>query len=967
MKKSIFILSLIVAAAILFYPQNTISLSTGSPGGKTGSPMDNADCMDCHIVGGFSSSLTHITSNIPPTGYSPGTIYTITANINPASILSGFEVTCEENTQNSKTGTFFITNSNATQLVNNSTSVTHTTAGNNMTTWSFDWEAPISGTGDITFYGSFIEAGYPLGANFTDYFSSTILNVSEYTDKTYVPDDNFENYLEANGMGDGIALNDFVFTANINTVTNLDVNSNNIADLTGIEDFISLAILNCRLNQLTSLNISNNTLLTYLKCDDNQLTNLDVSNNTNITELQCDNNQITNLDLGNNTALTNLNCATNQLASLDVSNNTALSFLSCDYNQITSLDLSYNIALDNLWCSNNQLTSLNISQNIYLDTLWANFNYLTSLDVEQNTDLFFLECNDNQLTSIDLSQNNALTYLYCYNNQLTSLDLSNNTALINLNCATNQLASLDVRNGNNTNITFFWSAGNTNLYCIDVDNPTWSTTNWLNIDSWAIFNTNCSSTYGCTDPLACNYDSLVTIDNGSCLIDYGCTDLLALNYDPIATCEDSSCIYEMTFIPDDAFEAYLEANGMGNGIANDDYVLTININTVNTLDINSLNISDLTGIEDFTDLISLSCAYNQLTSINIGNNITLEYLHCNDNQLTSLNVSGNTALTNLNCRSNQIDTLNINNNIYLTYLDCSTNNLDTLSVSNNINLIYLYCRDNQLKNIDVSSNTNLSRLYCDENQLTNLYVNNNFSLSRLECYSNQLTSLDLSNNDSITSLLCYYNQLTKLDLRNGNITNITTFSSTNNPHLYCVDVGDTAYSTANLTNIDAWTSFGSNCATEGCRDSITVTNAVIDSTNLTMDIAIYNGYNYFLNYPRIAFTIDANGDTIQTSSTSLFVADDLDTTWYTYPISNFVNLTYPLTMYFIYSNGSLATDTCTLTHNPTLTNISEANIRGKRNIIRIIDVLGRESREKKNTPLFYIYDGGTIEKRIIIE
>ena len=26
--------------------------------------------------------------------------------------------------------------------------------------------------------------------------------------KTYVPDDNFENYLESNGMGDGIALND---------------------------------------------------------------------------------------------------------------------------------------------------------------------------------------------------------------------------------------------------------------------------------------------------------------------------------------------------------------------------------------------------------------------------------------------------------------------------------------------------------------------------------------------------------------------------------------------------------------------------------------------------------------------------------------------------------------------------------------------------------------------------------------
>ena len=39
-----------------------------------------------------------------------------------------------------------------------------------------------------------------------------------YNTYTYVPDDNFENYLEANGMGDGIALNDTVLTSNINTV-----------------------------------------------------------------------------------------------------------------------------------------------------------------------------------------------------------------------------------------------------------------------------------------------------------------------------------------------------------------------------------------------------------------------------------------------------------------------------------------------------------------------------------------------------------------------------------------------------------------------------------------------------------------------------------------------------------------------------------------------------------------------------
>ena len=36
-------------------------------------------------------------------------------------------------------------------------------------------------------------------------------------------------------------------------------------------------------------------------------------------------------------------------------------------------------------------------------------------------------------------------------------------------------------------------------------------------------------------------------------------------------------------------------------------------------------------------------------------------------------------------------------------------------------------------------------------------------------------------------------------------------------------------------------------------------------------------------------------------------------------------------------------------------------------LIKITDILGREVNEKPNTPLFYIYDDGTVEKRIIIE
>ena len=39
----------------------------------------------------------------------------------------------------------------------------------------------------------------------------------------------------------------------------------------------------------------------------------------------------------------------------------------------------------------------------------------------------------------------------------------------------------------------------------------------------------------------------------------------------------------------------------------------------------------------------------------------------------------------------------------------------------------------------------------------------------------------------------------------------------------------------------------------------------------------------------------------------------------------------------------------------------------KKELLRIIDALGRETKGAKNESLFYIYDDGTVEKRIVIE
>ena len=39
----------------------------------------------------------------------------------------------------------------------------------------------------------------------------------------------------------------------------------------------------------------------------------------------------------------------------------------------------------------------------------------------------------------------------------------------------------------------------------------------------------------------------------------------------------------------------------------------------------------------------------------------------------------------------------------------------------------------------------------------------------------------------------------------------------------------------------------------------------------------------------------------------------------------------------------------------------------KSNLVKITNILGQETPYRRNAPLFYIYDDGTVEKRIVIE
>jgi hypothetical protein len=193
-----------------------------------------------------------------------------------------------------------------------------------------------------------------------------------FSQTTLIPDPNFEQGLIDLGY-DTAPINGSVPTANISNVTSLEVGYRNIADLTGLEDFTDLTNLLCSNNNLTSLDISQNTALTYLDCNNNQLPGIDVSNNTALITLYCYNNQLTSLDLSIHIALASLYCFNNQLTSLDLSINTALASLYCFNNQLTSLDVrnGNNFIIDAFDTTNNpNLTCIYVDDVDYSNANW---------------------------------------------------------------------------------------------------------------------------------------------------------------------------------------------------------------------------------------------------------------------------------------------------------------------------------------------------------------------------------------------------------------------------------------------------------------------------------------------------------------------------------------------------------------------------------------------------------------------
>jgi len=188
MKKAL-LSSILVLGGVLAYNASYNSAHSNSPGapvnggvGYTGSPADGRTCGTnggCH--GGGSTNMPNwVTSDIPATGYIPGETYSISATVEENGItVFGFQLSPQN-----ATGTVLgdmTPVSGATKLLGNGNYITHvlgSTIASNSKTWTFDWTAPVVGSGDVTFYAAFNAANG--NGNFTgDNIYESSLSVSE--------------------------------------------------------------------------------------------------------------------------------------------------------------------------------------------------------------------------------------------------------------------------------------------------------------------------------------------------------------------------------------------------------------------------------------------------------------------------------------------------------------------------------------------------------------------------------------------------------------------------------------------------------------------------------------------------------------------------------------------------------------------------------------------------------------------
>ena len=540
--------------------------------------------------------------------------------------------------------------------------------------------------------------------------------------ETNFPEANFRACLLNEEYGaDGVLTDE-----EIESVTDLYFPEAGIKSLKGIEFFTALRHLGCANNQLTTLDVSQNSALSILDCGYNQLTELNITENTELGELRCNNNLLTKLDITHNEALNTLDCSHNQLTELDLSESTSLTKLYCTHNQLTTLDLSQigrftwaegrNIDIYQNNIKGAGMTALVRSLPVHSGELIVRWfedegNVMTTRQVEAAAAKGWMVCEYLPYTldmvyGIKISDvpdvytyegslptpvpanawyfpdENFRKMLYVYDSnrdeQLSDEELANTKSIVVVDKGIKSLEGLE----------YFTLL--TELICSEnqLDEKA------MEYVVWALPTT----TNGQLKVINGNGDqNVITTTQVAAAKAKGWTALINVggSWQEYAGSEPAikNIAIDATNFPDEHFRACLLAEDFGQ-----DGVLTVDeIKDTRYLSFTKKEIASLEGIGYFTELRELSCDFNSLTTLDLSKNTKLTQVNGRDNQLTSLNVNGLTKLKELDCQNSQLASLDVSGCPALTQLLCNGNQLTALNVSQNKELTVLNIYLNRIK------------------------------------------------------------------------------------------------------------------------------------------------------------------------------------------------------------------------------------------------------------------------------
>lgn len=213
-------------------------------------------------------------------------------------------------------------------------------------------------------------------------------------------------------------------------------------------------------------------------------------------------------------------------------------------------------------------------------------------------------------------------------------------------------------------------------------------------------------------------------------------------------------------------------------------------------------VTDITGLEYFTSLETLSLKYNRVSDIKPIEGIsTLKVLILGENPISSINLDKLGELTDLRLYGTNISDIDLTKtpkleSLYLQRTNVSKvdltplqsldqallnkcSSLTEIKASNLPSITRIDAVECNLKSFEISDCPSLRELHLNSNKLTSIKMTNLAMLMRLNVYDNQLTSIDVSNLPLLMWLFVYDNQLTSIDL-SANVP-LREFRASNNP------------------------------------------------------------------------------------------------------------------------------------------------------------------------------------------